>query len=87
MQVAAGGRPGRSHPRNDLTNPHRVTLLDGDCLKVVVGGDEPVAVIDFHTVSATPRVPANCPHHSGVGGVDTGAALGGIVLAPVEFAG
>ncbi|MCB5291270.1 hypothetical protein BJQ90_00691 [Arthrobacter sp. SO3] len=87
MKVAAGGRSGRPHPGNDLADPHRVAFLDGDRLKVVVGGDESVAVVDFHTVSATPRVPADCPHDSGVGSIDPGAAGRGIVLAPVEFAG
>ncbi|MET3945673.1 hypothetical protein ABIB49_000348 [Arthrobacter sp. UYCu512] len=87
MQMAAGGGPGGSHPRNDLANPNRVALFDGDPLKVVVGGHEAVAVIDFHTVSATPGVPADCPHHSGVGGIDPGTAWRRVVLAPVEFAG
>ena len=87
MQVAAGGGSGRPHPGNDLTNPHRVALLDGDRLKMVVGGDEPVAVVDFHAVSAAPRVPTDSPHDAGVGRVDTGAARRGKVLAPVKFPG
>ena len=86
MQVAASGGSGRSHQGNDLTDPHRFALLDCDPLKVVVSGDQPVAVVDFHTVSATPRVPANCPHDSGVGRIDPGTTGCSVVLAPVEFA-
>ena len=82
MQVASGGGSGGSHPGNDLADPHRVALLDGDRLKMVVGGDEPVAVVYFHAVPAAPGVPADGPHHSGVGRVDTGAAGRGVSPAP-----
>ena len=85
MQVAAGGRSGGSHARNDLAHPHRVTLLDGDRFQMVVSGDESVAVVDFHAVPATPRVPADCPNNAGIGRIDTGTAGRGIVLPPVEF--
>jgi hypothetical protein len=67
MQVAAGGRPGGSHPGNDLAHPHRVTLLDGNRFQMVVRGDQPVAVVDFHAVPATPRVPADGPDDTGIG--------------------
>ena len=85
MKVAAGGRSGGADPGNDLAHPHRVPLLDGDGLKVVVRGDQPVAVVNFHAVPAAPRVPADGPHHTGVGGVDPSAAGRRVVLAQVEL--
>jgi hypothetical protein len=37
-----------------------VTAADGNGLKVVVGGDESVAVIDFNPVAAAPWMPSGC---------------------------
>ena len=85
MQVASGRGPGRTHPGYDLANPNGVALLDCDSLKMVVGGDEPVAVVYLHTISATPRVPAHGAHNPGVGRIDPRSTCCGIVLTPVEF--
>lgn len=87
MQMATGGRTGGSYPGDHLAHPHRFPFGYGDPLKVVVGGDQAVAVIDFHAVAAAPRVPADSTDHSRVGGVDKRSASRGEVLAPVEFAG
>jgi len=62
-----------------------VALLDGNSLQVVVGGDQPVAVVDLHAVATAPGVPANGPDHAGVGRVDPGAAGSREVLPPVEL--
>jgi hypothetical protein len=86
MKVAAGGGSGGPHPGNDLPHPHGVALLDRDRLQVVIRGDEAVAVVDFHPIAAAPRVPPHGPHHTGVGGVNPGAARRREVLAPVELA-
>jgi hypothetical protein len=62
-----------------------VAFFDGDALQVIVGGDQAVAVVNFHPVAATPRVPPGGPDHAGIGCIDAGAAGGSEVLAPVEF--
>lgn len=85
MQMAPGGPAGGSHPRHDLPCLDLVPGADGNGFEMVVGGDEAIAVVDLHPVSAAPGVPPDRPYHSGVGGVDPGAAGGGIILAPVEF--
>ncbi|KRE82314.1 hypothetical protein ASG86_11735 [Arthrobacter sp. Soil764] len=54
---------------------------------MVVGGDEPVAVIDFHTVAAAPGMPPCRAHNTGVSCVDGGAAGRCIILAQVEITG
>jgi hypothetical protein len=87
MQVASRGGTRSAHPGNDFPNQNRVSLLDGDCLKVVVRGDQTVAVIDFHPVAATPEVPAHSPDHTGVGRINSCAAGSSEILAPMEFAG
>ena len=85
VQMAACGATCGSDFGDDLTHPYRLPVGDGDSLQVVVRGDEAVAVVDFHAVASTPRVPAHGPDHAGVGRVDEGAAVRGEVLAPVEF--
>ncbi|MGY2743871.1 hypothetical protein ACVWZ8_000988 [Arthrobacter sp. UYCu723] len=87
MEMTSRGGSSGADPGNDLADTHRIALLNGYGLKVVVGGDEPVAMVDLHPVPAAPGVPADGPHHAGVGRIDPGAAGSGVVLAPVEFAG
>jgi hypothetical protein len=85
MQVAARGPPGATNTRDDLSCLHRVARMDTDGIEVVVGGDESVAVIDFHPVAATPGVPSSRANNTGVSCVDGCAAGRGIVLAQVEI--
>jgi hypothetical protein len=85
VKVAACGRSGGPNPCNDLANLHLVTGLNADGLKVVVGGDEAVPVINLHPVATTPRVPAGCPHNTGVSCIDGRAAGGCVVLAEVKI--
>jgi hypothetical protein len=85
VQVATGGPPGGAHPGDGLANLHLVTRADGNRLKVVVGGDEAVAVVDFHPVTAAPGMPAGSPHNAGIGGVNGGAARSRVVLAKMEI--
>jgi hypothetical protein len=84
MQVAARGPPGGAHACNDLAHLHGIPRPDGNRLQVVVGGDQPVAVVNLHAVSAAPWVPASGADHAGVGRIDPGAAPGGKILAQVE---
>jgi hypothetical protein len=84
VQVAAGGPPGGAHACDDLPHLHGIPCADGDGLKVVVRGDQPVAVVNFHAVPAAPGVPAGGPDYAGVGCVDPGAAAGAEILAQVE---
>ena len=53
--------------------------------QVVVRGLQAVAVVDDHAVSAAVRVPAIEGHGAAGGGMDAGAALGGVILAAVEL--
>jgi hypothetical protein len=85
VKMAAGGGSGGAHLGDDLAHPNLIALFDGDALQVVVCGDQAVAVVDLHPVATAPGVPSGGPDHSGVGCVDTGAAGGCVVLAPVEF--
>jgi hypothetical protein len=85
MQVAARGPPCAANTRDDLARLHRVTRTDTDGIKVVVGGDKSVAVIDFHAVAATPGVPSGRAHNTGVSCVDGCAAGGRIILAQMEI--
>jgi hypothetical protein len=87
MQVAPRGPACGSHSRKDLAHLHRVPCPDGDGLQVVVGGDQTVAVVNFHAVPTTPGVPPRGPDHTGVGGVNPGAATRGEILAEVEVPG
>ena len=84
MQVATGGPPGGAHPCDDLAHLDGVPRPDSDGLEVVVRTDQPIAVVNFHAVSTTPGVPPRGPDHAGVGGIDSGAAACGEVLAKVE---
>lgn len=86
MQMAARGPSRSANPGNDLAHLHGIPCPDRDSLQVVVRGDQPVAVVYFHTVSAAPGVPAGGPDHAGVGRVDPGAAACSEVLAQVEVA-
>jgi len=87
MQVAARGPAGGANTRDDLARPHGVARTDADGLKVVVGGDETIAVIDFHAVTATPGMPAGSAYNTGVSRVDGGPAGRCIILAQVEITG
>jgi hypothetical protein len=85
MKVAACGPSGGPHPCNDLAHLHLVTGLDADGLKVVVGGDEAVAVVNLHPVAATPWVPSGRADNAGVSRMDGGATGCCIILAQVEI--
>jgi len=84
MQVAARGPPGGAHTGDDLANLHLVTGMHADGLKVVVGGDEAVAVVDLYPVATAPRMPAGGPHNTRISCVDGCAAGCRIVLAQME---
>lgn len=84
MQVAAGGPSGSTYPGNDLAHLDGFPCPDGDRFQVVVGGDQPVAVVDLHPVAAAPGMPAGGPDNTSVGRVDPRAAGCGVVLAEVE---
>ncbi len=84
VQVTPCGPAGGTHPRDDLAHLHSIPRPDGDGLQVVVGGDQPVAVINFHAVSTAPGMPASSPDHAGVGGIDPGAAACCEILAQME---
>lgn len=87
VEVAACGGTRSSHACNDFTDLDGFPFFDRDCLKVVVGGDQAIAVIDLHPVAATPKMPAYGPDHAGVGRIDAGAAGSRKILPPMEFAG
>lgn len=87
MQVTPGGPPGGSHLGDDLPHLHGLPRPDGNGLEVVVRGDQPVSVVNFHAVPAAPRMPACRPDHAGVGGIDPGAAARSKILAQVEISG
>ncbi|MDQ0827354.1 hypothetical protein QFZ60_003527 [Arthrobacter sp. B2I5] len=87
MQVAARGPAGGTNTRDDLARLDGVAQTDADGLKVVVGGDESIAVIDFHAVAATPGMPPGSAHNTGISCVDGGAAGRCIILAQVEITG
>lgn len=87
VEVAARGGTCSSHACNDFADLDGFPFFDRDCLKVVVGGDQAIAVIDLHPVAATPKVPAHGPDHAGVGRIDAGAAGSSKILPPMEFAG
>ena len=84
MQMAPGGPAGGSHPRHDLPCLDLVPGADGNGFEMVVGGDEAIAVVDLHPVSASPGMPASRPHNTRIRGINRCAAGGGIVLAKVE---
>lgn len=87
VQVASGGPAGGADGRDNLAGTHALALLNGDPLKVVVGGDESVPVVDLHPVATTPGVPTRSANHTGVGREDAGPAGSCEVLARVEFTG
>ncbi len=87
MEMATRGRTCGTNPCNDFPYLDRFSLFDCYCLKVVVRGDEAVAVIDFHPVAATPQVPAHRPDDTGIGGIDPCAAWSSKILPPMKFAG
>ncbi|GAA1260806.1 hypothetical protein GCM10009589_11110 [Arthrobacter pascens] len=87
VEVAPGGRSCGTHLGNDLTDTDSVALGNCHGLEVVVRGDEPIAMVDLHPVSAAPRMPSCGSHNSGIGRVDTGATGSGEILAPVELTG
>ncbi len=64
MQVAARGPSGGAHACNDLANPHRVAGVHADGLKVVIGRDQAVAVVDLYPVAAAPGMPARGPDNT-----------------------
>ena len=84
MQVAARGPSGGPNTRDDLAHPHLVAGVHTNGFEVVVGGDEPVAVVNLNPVAAAPGVPAGRPHNTGVSGVDGSSAGGCVILAQVE---
>jgi hypothetical protein len=86
MQVAPCGRTRSANFRDDLPHLDGVPLLDGDPFQMVIGGDQPIAVVDLHAVAAAPRMPAHSPDHTGVGRIHPGAARSSKILAPVELA-
>ncbi|GGH96313.1 hypothetical protein GCM10007170_23870 [Arthrobacter liuii] len=85
MQVAPRGPSGGAHQRDDLAYLHLVAGVDADGLKVVVGGDESVAVVDFYAVAAAPRMPSGRAHNTGISCVDGCPAWGRVILAQVEI--
>lgn len=86
MEMAACRGPRGPDLSDEFPHLDRLALLHTDALKVVVGGDQAVAVIDFHPVAAAPGMPPHCPHHAGIRRINVGSAGGSKVLAPVEFA-
>ncbi|MDQ0680171.1 hypothetical protein QFZ30_003553 [Arthrobacter pascens] len=87
MQMAAGGGPCGAHARDDLADLHGIAGMHGYGFKVVVCGDESIAVINFHPVAAAPWVPAHGPDHTRIRRVNPGAAGCRVVLAQVEVSG
>ncbi|GAB3550336.1 hypothetical protein GCM10027404_17390 [Arthrobacter tumbae] len=66
MQVAARGPACGAYGGDDLPGAHAVAGLYPDSLEVIVGGDQTVAVVEFHTVSAAPGVPAGSTDNTGI---------------------
>jgi hypothetical protein len=87
MQVATCRPSGGTHLGDELSNIDPVARAHGNGFEVVVGGDQPAAVVDLHPVAPAPRVPAGGPDHARVSGVDLCSAWRGIVLAEVEVVG
>ena len=84
MEVATRRPSGGTHTGNDLAHLDGIPSPDSDGFQVVVGGDQAVAVVYFHTVAAAPGMPARGANHTGVCGIDPRAAVGSIVLAKME---
>jgi hypothetical protein len=87
VQVASRRPSGAAHLGDELANVDPVASAHSNGFQVVVGGDQAVAVVDFHAVAPAPGVPAGGPDHSRIGGVHFRSARRGIVLAEVEVAG
>ncbi|MDI2022075.1 hypothetical protein PJL18_02604 [Paenarthrobacter nicotinovorans] len=87
VEVASRGPTGGANLGNDFADADRLALRHSDGLKMVVGGDQAVAVFDLHPVTATPDVPANRADHAGVGRINTRSASCSVVLPPVELTG
>jgi hypothetical protein len=87
VQVASRRPTGAAHLAEDLARVDLFARTDSDGLKMVVRCDQAVAVIDFHPVAASPRVPACSTHQSRVRRVNARSAGGGIVLPQMEVAG
>lgn len=86
MQVAARGPAGGAHLGDRLPHLDGVANANADGLQVVVGGDQPVAMVDLHPVAAAPGVPAGGADNPAVGGVNGGSAGRREILAEVEIA-
>lgn len=86
MQVAARGPAGGAHLGDRLPDLDGVANANADGLQVVVGGNQPVAMVDLHPVAAAPGMPASGADYAAVGGVHGGAAGRGKVLSQVEIA-
>ncbi|MDQ0729592.1 hypothetical protein QFZ57_000386 [Arthrobacter sp. B1I2] len=85
MKMAACGPSGGANTSDHLAHLHLVAGLDTDGLKVVVGGDEPVAVVDLHPVATAPGVPSGGAHNTGISRMDGCATGRCIILAQVEI--
>ncbi|MDQ0770719.1 hypothetical protein QF031_003468 [Pseudarthrobacter defluvii] len=64
MQVAARGPSGGPHTGDDLAHPHFVAGVHANRLKVVIGGDKAVAVVNLYPVAAAPGMPAGGPYNT-----------------------
>jgi hypothetical protein len=84
VQVTPCGPAGGTHPRDDLAHLHSIPRPDGDGLQVVVGGNQPVAMVNLHAVSTAPGMPSRSPDDAGVGRIDPGAAARGEILTQME---
>ncbi|MDP9888477.1 hypothetical protein J2X98_002065 [Pseudarthrobacter enclensis] len=84
MQVAPRGPPGGAHAGDGLPCLHPVAGVDTNGLKVVVRGDEAVAVVDFYAVPSTPGMPSCRADNAGIRCIDRRSASSGEVLAQME---
>ena len=66
VQVAPGGPTGGAYRGDDLPGSHAVSGLHPDPLQVVVSGDEAVAVVKLHAVTAAPGMPTGGTDNTGI---------------------
>jgi hypothetical protein len=85
VQMASCRPSGGAYSGDNLAGTNRVAGADSNCIQVVVGGDESVAVVDFNPVAASPGMPSGSAHHSRIRCVYRRSAGGCIVLAKVEI--
>lgn len=80
VEVASGRAASRTNVPDHGTNINDVSYLNSIAFHVVVGGDDPITMINLDTVSTAVGVPSGENHLSTVSGIDAGPTRGSVVL-------